>query len=204
MTLAIITQHLFLTSLSLMLIASALSSCSSPLDNIPPLPLSQKIPDMWAIGIKLHFEEESGSDYIGINDMNAASQQVIKSSLPVIRSTCAKNAKIQLVRFHNGIEITHYTEKMNPLIGEEMHATILYTRPRGFCDSETLTQVCPHLFDSCITPPSIEATQKRYQAMIHPDWRLVINTIYVFKGKGTITFSASLLLQGKSNIYIKD
>ncbi len=38
--------------------------------------------------------------------------------------------------------------------------TLLYTKPRGFCDSETLEQVCDTPFGKCESPQTIENVAK--------------------------------------------
>ena len=59
-------------------------------------------------------------------------------------------------------------------MGEEMHDTLLYTKSRGFCDSETLEQVCDTLFGKCESPQTIENVAKAYSAIIQPEWRCKI------------------------------
>ncbi len=158
----------------------------------------------WKIGAKIHFEEESGNDYIGLKEINAFTKDALKSVLSITKESCENNAKILLKKDKGGIAIDHYTEKSRPNIGEEMHATLLYTSSRGFCDSETLKQICPVLFKDCHSPIAIEDVNTKYQAIVNPDWKFKIEEIKVYENKKSITFSAILSFEDHKNIYFKD
>ncbi len=165
--------------------------------------LSQHDED-WKIGAKIHFEEKSGEDYVGLKEINSFTRNTLKAILNITEDSCADNAKILLVKNQNKIAINHYTEKMNPMFGEEMHSTLIYTSPRGFCNSETLKQVCNVLFSDCTHPISIEKVATRYESIIKSDWRLKISKIVVHKNKGNTTFSAQLLFEDKPHIYFNE
>ncbi len=154
----------------------------------------------WKIGGKIHFEEKTGDDYIGLQEINALTKDTLKSVLHVTKESCDHNAKILLKRENDGIRIDHYSEKSNPNAGEEMHATLLYTSPRGFCNSETLQQVCPVLFQDCQNPINIESVSNRYHSVIKPHWRFKIEEIKVYENEKSITFSAILSFENQKNI----
>ena len=157
----------------------------------------------WKIGGKIHFEEESGSDYIGIKEINRLTRHILKNTLDVKSDDCFSNAKILLKKETNEIMMTHYEEKSKPGIGEEMHATLLYTQPRGFCSSETLKQVCGDLFEQCDAPPSIESVVKRYSAIIKPKWKFKISEVVLTTSQptGASFIIAELLFEDCKNIY---
>jgi hypothetical protein len=157
----------------------------------------------WKIGGKIHFEEENGADYIGLKEINSLTKETLKSVLPIAKESCDHNAKILLKRENDGIQIDHYREKSNPNAGEEMHATLLYTSPRGFCNSETLQQVCPTLFQDCQNPINIESVAQRYHSIIKPHWRFKIEEIKVYENKKSITFSAILSFENHENINLE-
>lgn len=161
---------------------------------------------LWKIGAKIHFEEEDGVDYIGTKQLHATTKQLIKEIITTVSDDCAENAKIFLKREENGeIRLTHYEEASKPGIGEELHATLLYTRPRGFCDSETLAQNCSRLFSSCNTPPSIEQVAKVYSSIIQPEWNFEIAEIALGnREKGPFCLVAKLLFEGKERIFKGD
>lgn len=51
---------------------------------------------LWKVGAKIHFEEENGSDYVGIKYLNATTKQLIKEIVTTEIDDCANNAKILL------------------------------------------------------------------------------------------------------------
>lgn len=156
----------------------------------------------WRIGGKIHFEEESGPDYIGIKEINQFVKESLKNLITIKNGASAPNAKIMLIRDGDQIIMTHYEEKSRPGIGEEMHATLLYTQPRGFCNSETLKQVCKNLFETCDFPPSIERVAKTYSSIIKPEWKFKISEVVLTKsGTGSSFIIAKLLFDGHENIY---
>src|SRR3972149_10563025 len=96
----------------------------------------------WRIGGKIHFEEKSGPGYIGTQEINKITKTILKENIKIETDTCFNNSKIMLKKENAKIIMTHYVERSRPEIGEETHATLLYTKPRGFYNSETLKQVC--------------------------------------------------------------
>lgn len=156
------------------------------------------------VGAKIHFEEEDGPDYIGTKQINATTKRLIQEIIMTESDACADNAKISLKHERDMIHITHYEESSRPGIGEELHATLLYTRPRGFCDSETLEQNCPHLFPSCPLP-SIEQVVEVYHSIIQPEWKFQIAEISLEnREKGPFCLLAKLLFEGQERIFKED
>ena len=159
----------------------------------------------WKIGAKIHFEVESGHDYIGLKEINALTIDALKSVLHIAKESGDNNAKILLKRENDNIIIDHYTEKSRPNVGEEMHATLLYTSPRGFHSSETLEQVCNVLFKNCETPKDVESVSAKYNAIIKPSWRFKISEIVVTKNDKSPSFiMAKLVFNNHENIYLGD
>lgn len=160
----------------------------------------------WQIGGKIHFEEESGpDDYIGTKEINQIVKDVLKKLTVFNVDLCSSNAKIMLKRDRNEIIMTHYEEKSRPGVGEEMHATLLYTRARGFCNSETLKQVCKDLFETCDFPPNIESVAKTYGSIIKPEWKFKIAEVVVRKNiDGPSFISTKLLFDGHEYIIINN
>ena len=189
---------------TLFLCVALLTACTDLSDksdilksNINPISESS-----WKIGGKIHFEEVGGADYIGLNEINALTKDALKSVLHITKDSGDNNAKILIKRQNDYIQIDHYTEKSRPDVGEEMHATLLYTSPRGFCDSEALKQLCPVLFKNCKDPIAIEDVVKKYQSIIKPDWRFKIEEIKVYENEKNITFSAILSFESHKNIHL--
>ena len=159
----------------------------------------------WKIGAKIHFEEENGHNYIGLKKINKLTRDALKSILHIAKESGNNNAKILLKRENNNIIIDHYTERSRPNVGEEMHATLLYTSPRGFNSSETLAQVCNALFENCAVPPDTQTVSSRYNSIIKPHWRFKISEIVVSKNdKGPSFIMAKLLFNNGKNIYLGD
>lgn len=143
----------------------------------------------WRIGGKIHFEEESGPDYIGIKEVNKV-------------DVCSDNTKILLKREADEIQMTHYVEKSRPRVGEEMHATLLYTQARGFCNSETLNQICENLFERCDVPPSIENVAAKYGSIIKPEWKFKLAEVVLTKSaSGSSFIMAKLLFEGHERLF---
>lgn len=156
----------------------------------------------WRIGGKIHFEEESGPDYIGIKEINQIVKDALNHLITINIDLCSPNAKILLKKEYNEVIMTHYEEKSRPGIGEEMHATLLYTQSRGFCNSETLKQVSQHLFEACDSPPTIESVAKTYGSIIKPEWKFKISEVILTKSvTGPSFIIAKLLFDGHENIH---
>ncbi len=185
---------------TLILIISLLFTCPHTADLMAyPASLQQEMD--WKIGAKIHFEEETDNDYIGLKEINYATKNILKKTFHIKIDSCEENAKILLKKENGDIKIDHYTEKMNPYVGEEMHNTLLYTTARGFCQSETFKQVYPYLFEDCTKPLSIEDVANKYSLIIDPNWRFKIFKIVAHKYQNSTTFSAQLLFNDKENIY---
>ncbi len=155
----------------------------------------------WRIGGKIHFEEESGPGYIGIKEINKTVKDALKNIIHVDADYCSDNAKIILKKENNEINMTHYEERGRPGLGEEMHATLLYTQPRGFCNSETLKQICENLFYKCDNPPTVESVAKAYSLIIKPEWKFKISEVVLIKNGTSYVISARLLFDGRKKIY---
>ena len=156
----------------------------------------------WHIGGKIYFEEKSGPDFIGTREINKVVKAILNETFHIISDRCDSNAKIMLLKENGIIKMTHYTEKNRPGIGEELHSTLLYTKPRGFYDSETLHQVCPSLFNECSKPPTLEEVVATYNKIIQPDWKFRISKIVFTKNQnGSAFIIAELIHEGKTRIY---
>lgn len=157
----------------------------------------------WRIGGKIHFQEDNGPDYIGLKEINKVVRDQLKKIVSINADVCATNAKILLKRETEGIQITHFEEKSRPGIGEEMHATLLYTQSRGFYSSETLKQVCENLFERCDSPPTIENVATKYSSIIKPDWKFIISEVVLATSTTDTSFiMAKLLFEGRERIFM--
>ncbi len=157
----------------------------------------------WRIGGKIHFEEENGPDYIGINEINNIVKNVLREFINISIDSCSHNAKIFLKKQAGEIQLSHFMEKSRPGIGEEMHATLLYTQSRGFCSSETLKQVCQNLFDRCDVAPSIENVAARYSSIIKPEWKFKISEVVLTKSSNGNSFIiANLIFEDRPNLFM--
>jgi hypothetical protein len=186
----------------LFLTTSLLSACGSwTAQTAHPIQTVQD--NGWKIGAKIHFEEESGRGYQGLKEINKIVKDNLKEILAIAKDSCEENAKILLVKNQGAIEINSYTEKINPTVGEEMHATLLYTKSRGH-GPETLRQVCEALLVDCRTSPKIEEVAKVYGAIIKPSWRFKISEIFIMKGdKGLPCVVAKLLWNEQERILLR-
>jgi hypothetical protein len=157
----------------------------------------------WKIGAKIHFEEEGGKDYIGLRGINKITKDALKSTLKIHKDFVTNNSKILLKKDDDKIQMTNYEEKNIPSVGEEMHATLLYTKPRGFHDSETLQQICGALFKNCQNPPSLKKVAKKYSSIIKFDSKFQISEVILTKtSDGPSFIMAKLLLNEHENIYL--
>jgi len=168
-----------------------------PADATSVVKTHQELP----IGGKIHFEEESGTDYLGTREINRITRNILHELLNIETDSCAPNAKILLSRTDDKVKISHYEEKSRPGVGEEMHDTLLYTKPRGFCDSETLEQVRDTLFGQCESPQTIENVAKAYSAIIKPEWRFQISEVVLNENGASSFISAKLLFDEKTRLY---
>jgi hypothetical protein len=194
--------------LSLIVLIFALSACTTQhqndkfdilKSNINPITESS-----WKIGGKIHFEEVSGADYIGLNEINEITKNTLKTSLKTDDKTISKNAKILLEKQPNTLIMTDYEEKSRPGTGEELHATLLYTSPRGFHTSETLHQVCCTLFKECHTAPQIEDVAKAYTRIIsESNLKFKISEIIFTKSDNGPAFIMAKLLFNEHDVIYK-
>jgi hypothetical protein len=156
----------------------------------------------WRVGGKIYFEHESGLDYIGITEINNITKSILKTLIPIESDSCDSRSKILIKNHNNKITMTHYEEKNRLGMGEETHATLLYTKPRGFCNSETLTQICSSLFKNCDSPPSIQELAKIYSTILKPEWKFKITQVALTKSSANSScIIAKLELDGHENIY---
>lgn len=159
----------------------------------------------WRIGGKIHFEEKNGFDYMGLGKINKITRSLLQEIIQIDVDSCDPHSKILLKKEAGKIHMTHYEEKSRPGMGEEMHATLLYTQPRGFHSSETLQKVCPSLFEKCDVPPSIESVAKAYTFIMKPTSKFNISEIVLTQTQGGPSFiMAKLLFEGHETIYKGD
>lgn len=86
-----------------------------------------------------------------------------------------------------------------------MHATLLYTQPRGFYSSETLKQICENIFERCDSSPTIENVATRYSLIIKTDWKFKISEIVLTTNTtGTSFIMAKPLFEGRERIFKDD
>jgi hypothetical protein len=159
----------------------------------------------WRIGGKIHFAEQSSVDCVGTIQINELTRRAIKEVFPIKADSCACNAKA-LLKIENGdFVIRHYEERSKPGIGEEMHATLLYTRRRFWNEHETLRDVYDNLVqvDDSLPrdqAPMVEQVAKTYQKIIEPNLKFEISNVEFVAGKDGSGIIARLLLQGKDEI----
>lgn len=119
---------------------------------------------------------------------------------------CANNAKVLIEKGRdNKFVIRHYEEKRNPGVGEEMHATLLYTSKRVQNGHETLKDIYKNLeeIDKSLPydhVPSVKQIAKTYQKIISPDWKFEISGVVFIRGNTGNLILAKLLFNGKEEI----
>ena len=189
----------------LFLSAALLTACCTTIESPNPVKNDNDIvanDASWRMGAKIHFTESSGTDYLGIKEVNKITKDALKSLLKIDKDSGADNAKILLKKEGDKLIMTHYEEKSRPDIGEELHATLLYTRARGFHNSETLHQVCHAIFKDCHESPPIENVVKEYNYIIKPDFKFKISEIILTNSStGRVFIQAKLRLNERENIY---
>lgn len=161
--------------------------------------------DGWKIGGKIHFEEESSSDYIGVIDINKLTRKIIKELFDVQVDSCANNAKVLLKQESSQIILTHREERSKPGIGEELHATLLYTTKRVERGHETLNDIYSNLrqIDESLPQdraPTIEQVANAYQKFIKPDWKFQISDVQLISNTTGSFIIARLELNGQDEI----
>lgn len=159
----------------------------------------------WKIGGKIHFEEQSGRDYLGTLEINEETRNAIKDFFNVLLDTCSHNAKVVIKKENNDFIIKHYEERNIPGIGEEMHATLLYTSNRFSDGHETLQDIWGNLaqIDANVSyenAPTVEQVAKMYQKIIKPEWKFEISDVVFIRGKTGSGIIANLLYDGRDEI----
>lgn len=155
----------------------------------------------WKIGGKIHFEECNGIDYIGTVRINSIIREILHEFFDIKSDLCAKNAKVLIKQENGSFVIRHYEEKKKPGIGEEMHATLLYTSKRTENGHETLKDVWSNLTQvdttlSCIEAPTLEQVADIYQKIIKPEWKLEISDIVLWTSQISNVIVAKILFNG--------
>ena len=159
----------------------------------------------WMIGGKIHFEEQGSANYIGTVEINELTRKTIKDFFDVQIDSCAHNAKALIKRANDQIILTHYEERAKPGIGEEMHATLLYTKKRVENGHETLRDIYENLRDADTSlpqdrAPTVEQVANAYQKIIKPDWKFQIVDVVFISGKTGSGVVAKLQLDGQDEI----
>jgi hypothetical protein len=159
----------------------------------------------WKIGGKIHFEEQSAFDYLGTVDLNRAAREAIKKYFSIKSDLCALNAKVLIKKENGDFIIRHYEEKAFPGIGEELHATLLYTSKRINEGHETLQDIYDNLIEvnknlPTYKAPSIEEIAQTYQLIIKPDWKFKISDVEFIVGKTGSVIIAKLQYEGREEI----
>lgn len=159
----------------------------------------------WKIGGKIHFEEESSSDYIGAIAINELTRQTIKRFFDIQVDSCANNAKALLKKENSQIILTHREERSKPGIGEEIHATLLYTSKRVERGHETLHDIYNNLrqVDESLPQdraPTVKQVANAYQNFINPDWQFQISDVQLISNNTGSFIIAKLELNGQDEI----
>ena len=159
----------------------------------------------WKIGGKIHFEEGSSSGYVGTIAINELTRKIIKKYFDIQIDSCASNAKVLLKKESNQIILTHREERSIPGIGEELHATLLYTSKRVERGHETLHDIYNNLrqVDESLPQdraPTIEQVADAYQKFIKPDWQFQISDVQLISNTTGSFIIARLELNGQDEI----
>jgi hypothetical protein len=159
----------------------------------------------WKIGGKIHFEEQSSADYIGTLEINELTRATIKDFFDIKSDSCAHNAKVLIKKDNDKIVITHREEKSKPGIGEEMHATLIYTSKRVDDEHDTLRDIYDNLMEvdgnlPSEQPPTVEQVANAYQKIIKPDWKLLISDVEFISGKTGSGIIAKLRFNGQKEL----
>ena len=162
----------------------------------------------WKIGGKVHFEEQNSPGSIGTIEINRITREIVKEVFPVTADTCSPNAKALLKKEQGSFVIRHYEETSRPGIGEEMHATLLYTSKRAVDAHETLRDVYENLLHVDKTlprnhPPTVEQIAQTYQKIISASLRFEISGVEFIVGKTWSVIVAKLLVHGRGEFVNK-
>lgn len=165
----------------------------------------ENLSNSWKIGGKIHFEEGSSSDYVGTIAINELTRKTIKYFFDIQIDSCACNAKVLLKKESNQIILTHREERSKPGIGEELHATLLYTSKRVERGHETLHDIYSNLrqVDESLPQdrvPTIEQVSNAYQKFIKPDWQFQIADVQLISNNTGSFIIARLELNGQDEI----
>ena len=159
----------------------------------------------WKIGGKIQFEEEGDVDYIGTTEINKLTRETITKLFDVKVDSCAHNAKALLKKENGLIILTHREERSIPGIGEEMHATLLYTSKRVENGHETLHDIYNNLrqVDGSLPQdqtPTLEQVANAYQKIIKPEWKFQISDIQLVSNDAGIFIFAKLEFNNQDEI----
>jgi hypothetical protein len=161
------------------------------------------------IGGKIHFEEQSGNNCLGTIEINKITRETLKECFNIKNDTCADNAKALIIKENDDFIIKHYEEKSKPGIGEEMHATLLYTSKRVDNGHEILKDVFENLKEVDnnlinVQVPTVNQIAEAYSKIIKPSWEFEISDIKYVMGKTGNCVVAELLFEGKKEIQNKN
>jgi hypothetical protein len=150
--------------------------------------LGESLPQNWRIGGKIYFEEQSSIDSIGTMEMNAFTRKAIKDHFDIQMESCAHNAKVLLKKENDQMMLTHREESSKRGIGEEMHATLLYTSKRFENALQTLRDIYDNLreVDAQLPQdhaPTVQQVAEAYQKILQPDWKFQIVGVEFVSGK---------------------
>ena len=163
----------------------------------------------WKIGGKIHFEEQSARQYVGLLELNQVTRKALHAFFDIQHDTCAPNAKVLLKKENGKVIISHYEERSKPGVGEEMHATLFYTTRRAVNGHEIFKDICENLAEveeslSCKRAPTLEEVAKVYQKLIKPNLQFQIADVEFVRGSTGNVIVAKLLLEGKPEIVNKN
>ena len=163
----------------------------------------------WRIGGMIHFEEQSSDETIGILEINTITRATLQDLFDIKMDSCANNAKALIKKENDNTIITHYESKSKPGIGEEMHATLLYTSKRFGDEYETLHDIYQNLaeVDENLPrkqPPTLDQVANAYEKIIKPDWKLSISDVEYINIKTGAGIIAKLRFEGRDILINKN
>ncbi len=116
-----------------------------------------------------------------------------------MRKSCLKKENYQVI-------LSHREERSKPGIGEELHATLLYTSKRTEGGHETLLDIYEHL--KTVDPslpqdraPTVEQVAAAYQKIIKPSWELKISDVEWISNQTGGFIIANLKLNDRDEIF---
>lgn len=163
----------------------------------------------WKIGGMIHFEPQSSDDYIGAIELNRLTRKTLKQFFEVKSDTCAETAKVLIRKIENNYVITHRESSSRPGVGEDLHATLIYTRKRVKNGHETLKDTYSNLkeVDNSLPtehPPTLKQVANAYHKIIEPNWKFKIDDVVFFSGKTATAIVVKLLFEDKDYIFNKN